>query len=65
MPSASLAQLAEHALRKRTVVGSIPTRGLLADWLRIIETEAPSQAYHIDGEQRNTASTQLFADMLR
>ena len=27
--SASLAQLAEHALRKRTVVGSIPTGGFL------------------------------------
>ena len=27
---ASLAQLAEHALRKRMVVGSIPTGGLLA-----------------------------------
>ena len=27
--SASLAQLAEHALRKRTVVGSIPTGGSL------------------------------------
>ena len=26
---ASLAQLAEHALRKRTVVGSIPTGGFL------------------------------------
>ena len=28
LPSASLAQLAEHALRKRMVVGSIPTGGL-------------------------------------
>ena len=27
---ASIAQLAEHVLRKRTVVGSIPTGGLLA-----------------------------------
>ena len=26
---ASIAQLAEHALRKRTVVGSIPTGGFL------------------------------------
>ena len=29
-PQASLAQLVEHALRKRMVVGSIPTGGLLA-----------------------------------
>ena len=29
MPEASLAQLAEHALRKRTVVGSIPTGGYM------------------------------------
>ena len=28
-PEASIAQLAEHALRKRAVVGSIPTGGLL------------------------------------
>ena len=28
LPSASLAQLPEHALRKRMVVGSIPTGGL-------------------------------------
>jgi hypothetical protein len=28
--TASIAQLAEHALRKRTVVGSIPTGGFLA-----------------------------------
>ena len=30
MACASLAQLAEHALRKRTVVGSIPTGGFLS-----------------------------------
>ncbi len=29
MPEASLAQLAEHALRKRTVAGSIPTGGFI------------------------------------
>ena len=29
LSSASLAQLAEHALRKRMVVGSIPTGGLI------------------------------------
>ena len=37
MSYASLAQLAEHALRKRMVVGSIPTGGFLAarDWFGI------------------------------
>ena len=30
--TASIAQLAEHALRKRTVVGSIPTGGSLIKW---------------------------------
>ena len=30
LSSASLAQLAEHALRKRMVVGSIPTGGFIA-----------------------------------
>ena len=29
---ASLAQLAEHALRKRMVMGSIPIGGLLGAW---------------------------------
>ena len=29
--TASIAQLAEHALRKRTVVGSIPTGGFFAE----------------------------------
>ena len=37
LPSASLAQLAEHALRKRMVVGSIPTGGLHT--LRETETD--------------------------
>ena len=32
---ASIAQLAEHALRKRTVVGSIPTGGFLAGSTRV------------------------------
>ena len=35
--AASLAQLVEHALRKRTVVGSIPTGGLLG-----FRSETPS-----------------------
>ena len=49
LPSASLAQLAEHALRKRMVVGSIPTGGCLAQRhheLRIVKTpEGLSQAW--------------------
>ena len=47
--SASLAQLVEHALRKRMVVGSIPTGGCLAQRhheLRIVKTpEGLSQAW--------------------
>ena len=47
--NASLAQLVEHALRKRMVVGLIPTGGCLAQRrreLRIVKTpEGLSQAW--------------------
>ena len=35
MSMASLAQLAEHALRKRMVMGSIPIRGLSLQYVGI------------------------------
>ena len=51
---ASLAQLAEHALRKRMVVGSIPTGGLAVtsvSYLLILSSEAsvPYAATCFDG----------------
>ena len=39
---ASLAQLVEHALRKRMVVGSIPTGGLLLWKSCILKLRSPS-----------------------
>ena len=44
--SASLAQLVEHALRKRMIVGSIPTGGSIA---------ALTPAFHVSQVSRHTA----------
>ena len=41
---ASIAQLAEHALRKRTVVGSIPTGGLFAFNQTYVNTQGKTTA---------------------
>ncbi len=43
---ASIAQLAEHALRKRTVVGSIPTGGFIRSPFSEVETPRTARGDH-------------------
>ena len=51
---ASLAQLAEHALRKRMVVGSIPTGGFMSGWERACQALSVACATHILACARTT-----------
>ena len=56
---ASLAQLVEHALRKRTVAGSIPAGGLFILGLRIYIIMLESQA---DAMERTVAAQPMNGD---
>ena len=57
---ASLAQLAEHALRKRMVVGSIPTGGFPANGMRglcaFVVCPSRPQGARLGGQVSNLAS---------